>query len=404
MATDVATEHLTIRPQHAQVKGHLHALHDRAKEAAMSDPTAQLVDLARDLIALDSRSFVSNLAVADRVEAALPGFDIERIDYTDDAGVAKRALVAHRGPLGGIALSGHMDTVPDTGWQEDPLSARLDADGILHGLGSTDMKGPVAAAIVAACALPEGVPITLLITTDEETTKQGARLIAQTSELVRRVKPHGIVVVEPTALAPVRGHRSHIAFTCVATGVQAHSSTGRGRNANWALIPFLMEMKVVSERLRSDVSLQDADYDPPFSDFNVVLDNHGAAMNVTVPKATARIKFRYSARVDPAPVLQAVYSAASRCGIAVSEAREGFPPELPADHKLVRLCVDLVGKPAGTAPYGTDASELQALAPCVVLGPGDIAEAHTPTEKARVADLVAAVPVLMNLAERSAPG
>ena len=370
----------------------------------MSDLTTQLVSLARELIALDSRSFVSNLAVADRVEAALSDFDIERIDYTDDAGVAKRALVAHRGPSGGIALSGHMDTVPDTGWQEDPWSARLDADGVLHGLGSTDMKGPVAAAIVAARALQAAVPITLLITTDEETTKQGARLIAQQSELVRRVKPHGIVVVEPTALAPVRGHRSHIAFTCVASGVQAHSSTGRGRNANWALIPFLMEMKAVSERLRSDVSLQDADYTPPFSDFNLVIDNHGAAMNVTVPKATARIKFRYSAKVDPAPVLQAVYGAASRCGIAVSEAREGFPPELPADHELVRRCVDLVGRPAGTAPYGTDASELQALAPCVVLGPGDIAEAHTPAEKVRVVDLAAAVPVLQRLAERSAQG
>jgi acetylornithine deacetylase len=360
-----------------------------------------VVALVCDLVSLDSRSFVSNLAVADIVEAALPGFDIERIDYTDDAGVAKRALVAHRGPMGGIALSGHMDTVPDTGWQDDPWSARLGSDGILHGLGSTDMKGPVAAAIVAARSLPEHVPITLLITTDEETTKQGARLVARTSELVRRVKPHGIIVAEPTALAPVRGHRSHIAFTCIATGVQAHSSTGRGRNANWELLPFLMEMKGVFERLRSDASLQDADYDPPFSDFNVVIDNHGAAVNVTVPKATARIKYRYSAKVDPSPVLQAVYSAANRFGIAVTEAREGFPPELPADHPLVRLCVDIVGIPAGTAPYGTDASELQAIAPCVILGPGDIAEAHTPKEKVRVADLAAAVPVFMQLAERS---
>ena len=362
---------------------------------------SQVLELARDLVSLDSRSFVSNLAVADRVEAALPGFDIERLDYTDPAGVAKRALVAHRGPTGGIALSGHMDTVPDTGWQEDPWSARLD-DGILHGLGSTDMKGPVAAAIVAARALPDSVPITLLITTDEETTKQGARLIAQASELVRRVKPLGIIVAEPTGMTPVRGHRSHIAFTCVATGVQAHSSTGRGRNANWELIPFLMEMKGVFERLRSDTTLQDPDYTPPFSDFNVVIDNHGAAMNVTVPKATARIKFRYSAKVDPSPILQAVRDAANRFGIEVSEAREGFPPELPADHPLVRLCVDLVGKPAGTAPYGTDASELQAIAPCVVLGPGDIAEAHTPTEKVRVADLAAAVPMFMRLAERAA--
>jgi acetylornithine deacetylase/succinyl-diaminopimelate desuccinylase-like protein len=335
------------------------------------------------------------------VEAALPGFEIERIDYTDQAGVAKRALVAHHGPAGGIALSGHMDTVPDTGWQDDPWSARLDGDGVMHGLGSTDMKGPVAAAIVAARSLPAAVPITLLITTDEETTKQGARLIAQTSQLVRRVKPYGIVVVEPTGMEPVRGHRSHIAFTCVATGVQAHSSTGRGRNANWELVPFLVEMKSVFERLRTDTSLQDADYTPPFSDFNVVIDNHGAAVNVTVPKATARIKFRYSAKVDPTPVLQTVYGAAERFGIAVTEAREGFPPELPADHPLVRQCVALVGKPATTAPYGTDASELQALAPCVVLGPGDIAEAHTPTEKVRVAELIAAVPVLMQLAEQA---
>jgi acetylornithine deacetylase len=184
--------------------------------------------------------------------------------------------------------------------------------------------------------------------------------------------------------------------------VQAHSSTGRGRNANWELIPFLMEMKSVFERLRTDTSLQDADYAPPFSDFNVVIDNHGAAMNVTVPKATARIKFRYSAGVNPAPVLAAVYGAAGRFGIEVSEAREGFPPELAADHPLVRLCVDAAGLPAGTAPYGTDASELQAIAPCVVLGPGDIAEAHTPTEKVRVAELAAAVPVFIRLAERCA--
>ncbi len=369
----------------------------------MPQLTADVADLTRDLVALDSRSFVSNLAVAERIETALAGFDIERLDYTDPAGVAKRVLVAHRGAAeGGLALSGHMDTVPDTGWQEDPWSARIDAAGTLHGLGSTDMKGPVAAAIVAARSLPPRVPVTLLITTDEETTKQGARLIASQSDLVRRVKPRGILVVEPTNLIPVRGHRAHIAFTCVAHGVQAHSSTGKGRNANWALIPFLVEMKAVFERLRADRSLQDPEYDPPFSDFNLVIDNHGAAVNVTVPLATARIKFRYSAKLDPTPVLDAVHAAAERAGVSVTEAREGFPPELPADHPLVRLCADTAGKQPTTAPYGTDASELQAIAPCVVLGPGDIAVAHTPTERVSIADLAAAVPLFMRLAEQVA--
>jgi acetylornithine deacetylase/succinyl-diaminopimelate desuccinylase-like protein len=184
--------------------------------------------------------------------------------------------------------------------------------------------------------------------------------------------------------------------------VQAHSSTGKGRNANWALIPFLVEMKAVFERLRSDSGLHDPDYDPPFSDFNLVIDNHGAAVNVTVPLATARIKFRYSAKLDPTPVLDAVHAAAARAGVSVTEAREGFPPELPADHPLVRLCADVAGKPPTTAPYGTDASELQAIAPCVVLGPGDIAQAHTSTEKIRLADLAAAVPLLRRLAEHVA--
>jgi acetylornithine deacetylase len=368
----------------------------------MPDPNAELTSLAGELVSLDSRSFVSNLPIAECVEGALAGFDIERLDYTDPAGVSKRALVAHRGNGSGLALSGHMDTVPDTGWQEDPWSARLTNDGVLHGLGSTDMKGPVAAAIVAARSLPSNLPVTLLITTDEETTKQGARLIAESSQLVRKHKPRVIVVAEPTKLIPVRGHRAHIVLTCVATGVQAHSSTGKGHNANWELIPFLNEMKLLFQRLRTDAGLQDPEYDPPFSDFNLVIDNHGTAVNVTVPKATARIKFRYSAKIDPAPIVEAVRAAAARAGVELSEAREGIPPELPADHPAVRLCAEVTGTAPMTAPYGTDASELQAIAPCVVLGPGDIAEAHTPSEKVRITDLAAAVPVFMRLAARVA--
>jgi len=219
---------------------------------------------------------------------------------------------------------------------------------------------------------------------------------------VRSARPKGILVVEPTRLRPVRGHRSHILFTCVALGVQAHSSTGAGRNANWALIPFLAEMKTVYERLLTDRSLQDEAYDPPFSDFNVVIDNHGTAINVTVPVATARIKFRYSARIDPTSIRAAVHGAGERHGVTVTEAEEGTPPELPADDPFVRRCVDASGHHATTAPFGTDASILQVIAPCVVMGPGDIGVAHKPGEAVRIAELVAAVPVFQALATRMA--
>lgn len=361
----------------------------------MTDDADAVLRLAADLVAIDSRSSVSNLPLADRIEAELKGFDIARVDYADANGVAKRALVAHRGPKGGYALSGHMDTVPETGWTDPPWTPRV-ADGVLHGLGSVDMKGPVAACIVAARHMPAHVPVTLLLTADEETSKQGARAVAA-SDAAKSLGLKGIVVAEPTGLAPVRGHRSHIEYTAVATGVQAHSSTGLGTNANWALIPFLAEMKTVFERLRSDPAFRDEAYDPPFSDFNLVLDNHGTAVNVTVARATARIKFRRSRRVDYSAIEAAVQDAARRAGVTLTEKREGTPPELPVDHPLIQLAVAETGQAARTAPYGTDASELQDLAPCVVLGPGSIATAHTPRECVAVADLAAAVPLFRRI-------
>jgi len=350
-----------------------------------------LLRLASDLIAIDSRSSVSNLAAAERIETELAGFEIERLDYRDANGTAKRALVAHRGPPGGYALSGHMDTVPETGWTEDPWSPRL-IDGVLHGLGSVDMKGAVAACVLAARRAPPALPVTLLLTTDEETTKAGARAVAD-SALARSLGLRGIVVAEPTGLGPVRGHRSSANILAEAAGVQAHSSTGRGRNANWDLIPFLAEMRAIEARLRADPALQDPAYDPPFSDFNLIIDNHGTAVNVTAAKATARIKFRSSHSVPPAPILAEVRSAAERAGLRLVITQEGPPPELPLTHPLIRLAEALSGQAATTAPYGTDASELQALAPCVVLGPGTIATAHTPRECVPFEALAAAVPL-----------
>lgn len=348
--------------------------------------------LAAALVALDSRSSVSNLPVAELIEAELPGFEITRLDYLDARGVPKRALVAHRGPPGGHALSGHMDTVPETGWTEDPWAPRIDERGVLHGLGSVDMKGAVAACILAARSVPATTPATLLITTDEETTKAGARAIAA-SGAAQALGLQGILVAEPTGLRPVRGHRSSVNITATAAGVQAHSSTGLGRNANWALIPFLAEMKAIHDRLRHDPALHDAAYDPPFTDFNLIIDNHGTAVNVTAARATARIKFRASRALDRAPILAEVEAAAARAGLALEIAAEGTPPELPPHHPLVALASRLTGQAAGTAAFGTDASELQALAPCVILGPGGIGTAHTPGECVALAELAAAVPV-----------
>lgn len=367
----------------------------------MDHPTRVVATLAQDLVRIDSRSSVSNLPLAARLEHELTAFEVERCPYIDDDGNDKVALVATRG-RGGLAFSGHMDTVPDTGWLTDPWSGRIE-DDTLYGLGAADMKGPVAALVVAAQTLPGRIPIALILTTDEETTKAGARAV-KTSALLKAYAPCGILVAEPTSFVPVRGHRSHIEFTATATGTQAHSSTGRGRNANWDLVPFLAALREIYDRLRSDPTMHDQSYDPVYSDFNPVIDNYGAAVNVTVPKATVRVKFRYSASIDPEPVLQAVRKAAAAANLKLTERKEGSPPELPADHPLIAVAAELTTHAPRTAPFGTDASELQAIAPCLILGPGDIALAHTPHEAVPLSALATAVPLFQRMAERMARG
>ena len=203
-------------------------------------------------------------------------------------------------------------------------------------------------------------------------------------------------------MIPVRGHRSSINFVAVATGIQAHSSTGKGRNANWDLVPFLVDMKILQQRLRDEPVFHDLAYDPVFSDFNCTIDNHGAPVNMTVPKATVRIKFRYSASIDPSVVVAAVHDSAARAVLALTEAREGAPPDLAGHHPLIRLAAAVTGQAAITVPFGTDAAELQAIAPCVVLGPGNVAQAHQPDEYLDIAALTAAIPVFATMAERVA--
>ena len=99
-------------------------------------------------------------------------------------------------------------------------------------------------------------------------------------------------------------------------------------------------------------------------------------------------------------MLEEVRAAAERAGVSLDVSAEGEAPELAEDHPLVRLCAELSGKAPATVPFGTDAVALQALAPCVVLGPGDIGLAHTPEERMPVADLAAAVPLMARFLER----
>src|SRR5262249_10760583 len=151
-------------------------------------------------IAIDSRSSVSNVPLADFMQTQLDGWEIERIDYVDGDGVAKTNIVAADwASVSPLIFAGHLDTVPATGWETDPFRAEISGDRLV-GLGAADMKGPIAAFVYAARRMEARLRPRLVLTADEEVTKQGARAVIARSRLLRDAPPRCFIVCEPTCL------------------------------------------------------------------------------------------------------------------------------------------------------------------------------------------------------------
>jgi acetylornithine deacetylase len=352
-----------------------------------------------DMVSIDSRSFVSNMEIADLISHNLEDWDLEFIDYLDNRGVKKRNIIAYYpGSESTVAFAGHLDTVPDTGWTRNPFEPVIE-DGRLYGLGATDMKGPIAAFVTAAKSLDPAARPILIFTADEEVGKQGVREVVARSEILNRRKPpRCFVVAEPTDLGLVRGHRVDIQFIAHARGIQAHSSTGKGKNANISLVPFLNDLRQLHLRLRRDITLHDPQYDPPFCDLNFVIDNYGALPNTTVGLATCLVKFRYSKSFDPKFVMEEIRNSAAEHGVELIVKMEAPPPELDKKHFLVTSAERILGCCACVSGLGTEASEYSKLAPCLIYGPGHIECAHMPTEYIELEQFYRSIDTFRNLA------
>ena len=357
--------------------------------------------LTGKLISVDSQSHVSNVPLAEFVSEYLEPFadEIERVEYVDSGGCTKISLVARIGEgKEGLALSAHMDTVPGLGWDRDPFEAWVD-QGRMYGLGAVDMKGALAATLIAAktyASLGPGGPLTLIYTTDEETDTQGARRIVDESDILRSVGPRYCIIAEPTNLQVVNAHKAAITFSATARGRAAHSSSGKGVNANIAMIPFINEMGKLYEELVEDEAYWDPDFEPPFPDWNITLDNHGTAANVTVPLSTCRVNFRFSRTLDPGPVMARVRESAEKAGVELESWSSGPPLYIPQDSELVQLALEVTGEQAPiSVPYRTDGCMLAEAVPCIVVGPGDLRQAHTVNEWVSVEQLHQSVDLYM---------
>ncbi len=349
------------------------------------------LEFASRLVGFDSVSRKSNVAVTNYAESSLVslGFAVERLEYDDSQGVRKACVIGKKGAgTGGVAYFGHTDVVPADPWfstEHGPFQPTVKG-GRLYGRGSCDMKGSVACLWAAAAQFPVEKlqrPIYVTCTADEEIGYGGAREVAARSKWFREMvagNSHGIVG-EPTRLEVVYAHKGTYGFTVISHGRAAHSSTNKGINANLAMIPFLAEMKAIHDELAGDPAWQNSEFDPPGISWNIGINDRTSAINITPPQSVCTVYFRPMPGQDGDILVARAGAVADRCGLEFKRGHSGRALYVDPQSPFVQSVLKLSGKPAPrTVPYGTDGVMFGELKNILVLGPGDIAQAHTHDE------------------------
>ncbi|KQO72031.1 acetylornithine deacetylase [Methylobacterium sp. Leaf87] len=373
----------------------------------MSGPRPETLDLLARLVAFDTESSKSNLALIDFVCGYLADLGVPHVRIPDATG-SKAAVFATIGPMidGGVVLSGHTDVVPVTGqaWTTDPFTLRI-ADGRAYGRGAVDMKGFCALALAAIpdfLAADLARPIHILLSYDEETTCLGVAdtIVRFGADLPR---PGAVIVGEPTDLEVADAHKSIVTYMTTVHGHEAHSAKPMlGANAVMAAADLVSELNRIADAMiaRGDASGR---FDPPATTVHVGTIAGGTARNILPKLCTFHWEFRglpdldmseipalFQAKVDS--VLRERLNRYGDYGhIETLEevAVPGLAPEpgSAAEHLALRV--------AGrnhtvSVPYATEAGRFQVAGiPTVVCGPGSIDQAHQPDEYITLAALEA---------------
>ena len=360
----------------------------------MTQSTPQLTELLRQLIALPSVSCTDpaldqgNREVIDTLADWLENLGFSVTIQPVNADGSKANLVATTGSgSAGLVLAGHTDTVPFDAdrWRTDPFRL-AEVGGRLYGLGTADMKSFFALVIEAVRAIDLTKlrqPLLILATADEETSMNGARALSA-SQL-----PGGrfAVIGEPTGLRPVYMHKGMMMEAIRLTGLSGHSSNpALGNSALEAM------HRVMTELLRWRDELQAANRNPMF-DVPVPTMNLGHIHGGDNPN---RICGHCELQIDIRPLpgmkladlreelnqrLQATL-AGSKIDFRMRALLEGVPAlETPANSELVRAAEQLTGSDAEAVAFSTEAPFYNKLGiDTVVLGPGNIDQAHQPDE------------------------
>jgi acetylornithine deacetylase len=378
-------------------------------------------ELIRTLIAYDTTSRDSNLALIHWVRDWLAGHGVEStLTFDDERRKANlfATLPARDGNAtrGGIVLSGHTDVVPVDGqpWNTDPFTATPAGDRV-YGRGVTDMKSFSA---IGLAFVPEFLrrglkqPLHFALSYDEEVGCIGVhRLIA--GILAQGVAPAGCIVGEPTGMQVVVAHKGKKAWRCRVRGFEAHSSlTPQGVNAVQIACEIVAFLTQKARAFRDRGGFDDA-YDVPFTTVHTGVIRGGTAVNIIPRDCQFDFEIRHLPFDDPDAFFAEVRAHAESflpdmhrvapdtwIEFDALSSLPGF--DTGGDSAIAALGHHCNGAhDHGKVSFGTEASLFHnAGVPTIICGPGHIAQAHQPNEWVAVEQLARCEAFMRRLADR----
>lgn len=320
-----------------------------------------------------------------------------------------------------LGLCGHLDTKPvgDAAdeWTTEPFTATT-VDGRIYGLGATDMKGAVAAMLIAGAAYASILDdltgsLTLILTADEEYgSVYGAKYLVEQGALA----VDGIVLGEPSGVhgdwEAIRTVSRGIAcFKVRVFGTQIHSSISDQLPVVNAVDQMTALYRGFKERFRPRFPSHELCPSGPTLNIGVkVIGGVGFGVNAGMAEFWSDI--RLTPGMDREQFEADVRSALDGAAVEIPGIRYEieWPPnltwleatEVRPDHPLTRACLDgaarVLGRelPLAAFPGASDAFPFQFLGgiPTIAsFGPGLLAPAHGPNEWISVRSLREAAPI-----------
>lgn len=246
------------------------------------------------------------------------GFAVEQVNIEDVENFWARR--GGEGPV--LCFAGHTDVVP-TGpleaWQHAPFEALIDADGMLCGRGAADMKGSLAAMVVAVERFVADHPqhrgaIAFLITSDEEgPAVHGTQAVVERLA-ARNERLDWCIVGEPSSTSLVgdmvkNGRRGSLNGKLRIQGVQGHVAY-----PHLAQNPIHLAAPALAELAAESWDAGNAFFPPTTFQISNVTSGTGAT-NVIPGELSALFNFRFSTEATVEGLQQRVAAVLDKHGL-----------------------------------------------------------------------------------------